>query len=193
MSQHYWTTRYLEGRTGWDMGQVSPPLRAYIDQLSRKDFRILIPGAGNSYEAEYLWHQGFGKVEVLDISLPPLENLRGRLPDFPAERLLHRDFFAHEGQYDRILEQTFFCALDPAQRPAYAAHMARLLAPGGKLAGLLFDFPLVIRPDGQPYGGSAEEYAGYFEPYFHIRTLARCYNSHPARAGRELFIVLERI
>jgi hypothetical protein len=44
--------------TGWDLGQVSPPLKAYIDQLTDKNLRILIPGCGNSYEAEYLLEKG---------------------------------------------------------------------------------------------------------------------------------------
>jgi len=51
----FWSSKYQEGQTGWDMGEVSPPIKAYIDQLTNKDLSILIPGAGNAYEAAYLF------------------------------------------------------------------------------------------------------------------------------------------
>ena len=54
LNSNYWQTRYLNAETGWDLGKVSPPLQAYIDQLSSQNLKILIPGAGNAYEAEYL-------------------------------------------------------------------------------------------------------------------------------------------
>ena len=54
--------------TGWDIGGPSTPLVKYFDQLADKQRKILIPGAGNAYEAEYLWAQGFSNVHVLDIA-----------------------------------------------------------------------------------------------------------------------------
>lgn len=29
LDQRFWDDRYQSGDTGWDMGQVSPPLKAY--------------------------------------------------------------------------------------------------------------------------------------------------------------------
>lgn len=172
------------------MGGVSPPLKAYADQLSSKDTRILIPGAGNAYEAEYLFSQGFDGVHVLDIAAPPLQNLQDRCAGFPQDQMIQGDFFAHRGQYDLILEQTFFCALDPDLRQAYAAKVHELLAPGGKLVGLLFDFPL--EQSVPPFGGSDQEYRNTFSGLFDIKVLERCYNSIKPRAGRELFIIFEK-
>jgi len=63
----YWSKRYEENQTGWDIGYPSTPIKTYVDQLENKDLKILIPGAGNAYEAEYLWQQGFKNVHVLDI------------------------------------------------------------------------------------------------------------------------------
>ena len=51
LNQEFWAKKYVSGETGWDMGMVSPPIKAYIDQLENKDLSILIPGAGNAYEA----------------------------------------------------------------------------------------------------------------------------------------------
>ena len=74
--EKFWTQRYENGSTGWNIGYASPPITAYFDQVPDKSARILIPGAGNAYEAEYLYQQGFENVFVLDIAQPPLDALK---------------------------------------------------------------------------------------------------------------------
>lgn len=186
--EKYWTDRYLTNQTQWDTGSITSPLKSYFDQLQDKDVKILIPGAGNGYEAEYLFHQNFRHVYLADISSIPLGNFKQRCPLFPDFQLIHADFFTLNMQFDLIIEQTFFCALHPSQRPDYARQMYHLLRPGGKLVGLLFDDPL--NSDHPPYGGNREEYLKYFLPYFTVKYFDPCYNSIPPRAGRELFISL---
>lgn len=188
--KNYWKQRYLEQRTTWDTGAVTPPLKAYFDQLTEKNSAILIPGAGNAYEAEYLFRQGFRDVTIIDIAKEPLENFQARVPDFPKEHLMLADFFEHSRQYDLIVEQTFFCALDPSLRMKYAETMHRLLKPGGKLAGLLFNRD--FNSGEPPFGGNAEEYRTYFEPYFQFLIFEDCYNSIGPRQGKELFIELQK-
>ncbi len=183
----YWNELYANNETRWDMQQVSPPLKAYISQLDNKQLRILIPGCGNSYEAEYLLQQGFTNLTVIDIAAAPVQRLQEKLKDYPSVKIIQGDFFTHEGTYDLILEQTFFCALDPSLRSAYVKKMHQLLAPGGKLAGVLFASQ--FEAAGPPFGGSREEYQTLFTPYFTLHTLNPCYNSYPKRAGNELFIV----
>lgn len=190
LDESYWENRYKNGETSWDLGNVSPPLKDYFDQLKDKNSRILVPGAGNGHEAAYLFQQGFNNVFILDISQAPLRNFEVRYPLFPKNHLLHENFFEHEGQYDLIIEQTFFCALDPSLRPAYAKKMYDLLATPGTLAGLLFDDLSLV--EGPPFGGSQAEYLSYFQPLFRIQSFEKAVNSIPPRAGRELFIVLTK-
>ncbi|MEM9837364.1 MAG: methyltransferase domain-containing protein [Bacteroidota bacterium] len=187
--QQYWQSRYEAQRTGWDIGYPSTPLKTYFDQLENKDLRILIPGAGNAYEAEYLWQQGFKQVSVIDIAPAPLTAFKARCPDFPEDQLHLGDFFTHQGSYDLIIEQTFFCSFHPAPetRKAYAKQMHQLLKPGGRLVGLWFEFPLTTEPDKRPYGGTRTEYLAYLRPFFRVHTFAPSYNSIPPRAGKELF------
>ena len=64
--QDFWSEKYQSGQTGWDLGEVSPPIKAYIDQLDNKEMSILIPGAGNAYEAAYLYEKGFKNITVLE-------------------------------------------------------------------------------------------------------------------------------
>ncbi len=186
----YWDERYREKRMGWDIGYASPPLAHYIDRITDKSKRILIPGAGNSYEAEYLWYRGFKNVTVLDWSKSALKNLKDRLPGFPEEQLRAEDFFTHRGSYDLILEQTFFSALPPGKRPAYVRKMAELLAAEGVLAGVLFSIPLF--EDHPPFGGSEAEYRALFAPHLELIKMEPCYNSIPERAGNELFFIARK-
>jgi hypothetical protein len=186
----YWESKYSTQATGWDIGYASTPLITYFDQLSNRELKILIPGGGNCYEAEYLIEQGFKNIFVIDIAEQPLKNLKKRFPNFPDSHLIHDDFFNHHGKYDLIVEQTFFCALDPVLRKKYVEKTVDLLTEKGKLAGLLFDFELT--EEGPPFGGSLEEYLKLFPPYFKIKKLESCYNSIQPRTGRELFFIFEK-
>jgi SAM-dependent methyltransferase len=186
----YWENKYIENKTGWDIGYISTPIKQYINQLKDKNQSILIPGAGNGHEVEYLYHHGFKNVTVIDIAETPLKNLAEKIPDFPTENLINEDFFNHNKTYDLIIEQTFFCALDPKMRIDYASKMNSLLNKGGKLIGLLFDFELTN--EGPPFGGSKEEYLGLFSDTFNIKVLEKCNNSIKPRFGREFFFIFEK-
>ena len=191
LDSEYWENKYQNDKTGWNIGYPSTPIKEYIDQLKNKDIKILIPGAGNAYEAEYLHKKGFTNVWVIDLAKSPLENLKKRVPNFPQEHLLQGDFFKTASQYDLIIEQTFFCALDPLLRDSYVSKMATLLKPKGKLVGLLFDFELTA--DGPPFGGSVDEYKKRFSKHFKIKVFESAFNSIKPRKGRELFAIFEKI
>lgn len=184
----YWSNRYDTGTSFWDLGEVSPPLKNYIDQLTDKNTRILIPGCGNTYEADYLLKQGFTDVTVIDIAPVLVKRLKEKYKNNPPIKIILGDFFEHEAEYDLILEQTFFCAIDPALRKNYAAKMPQLLAPNGKLAGLLFNRG--FEEQGPPFGGSPGEYQALFAKGFTFKTFEPCYNSFIKRKDSELFINL---
>ena len=187
LTASYWSSRYRKHTTGWDIGFASTPLVAYFLQLQNKDLKILIPGAGNAYEAEWLWNRGFKNVFVLDYAQAPLANIKKRCPDFPESQLICADFFEHEGQYDLIVEQTFFCALNPDLRTDYVAKMQTLLSTEGKITGLMFDAKL--NTDHPPFGGSKSEYQNLFKNWKNC-TFESSYNSIVPREGKELFVQL---
>jgi len=190
LDRHFWDNKYKNRETGWDVGYVSTPIKTYIDQLNSQNVKILVPGAGNGYEAAYLISKGFNNTHILDISSEAISRFKKRCPSMPDDRIHCTNFFDHEGDYDIIIEQTFFCALTPDLRPDYVQKMAELLRQNnGKLVGLLFDFPLT--EEGPPFGGSLEAYKSLFSPYFDIRVMERCRNSIAPRDGHELFINLE--
>lgn len=188
LSPEYWNKTYETNRIGWDIGYVSTPLKDYFDQLRDKSIRILIPGAGNAYEAEYLWKQGFENVFVLDFSQAAIQSFLTRVPDFPKSNILIEDFFQHKEKYDLVVEQAFLTSILPSQRKQYAAKTAELLKQGGKFMGLVFNH--VFNFEGPPYGGTAEEYQQLFSPYYHFKVFETAHNSIKPRKDRELFFVL---
>lgn len=191
LDQGYWDQRWQKGETGWDIGEASPALMEYAAQLPDKSQRILIPGCGNAYEAEALALMGFSNIHLLDISPTLTQQLRQRLAPYAEIIQVHcEDFFQHRGYYDLILEQTFFCALDPTLREAYVRHCHALLKPGGRLAGLLFNCR--FEQEGPPFGGCEAEYRRLFEGLFSIITMELCAHSIEPRKGRELFFVVEK-
>ena len=190
LNKEYWEERYEKGETGWNVGKITTPLKEYIDQLKDKNIKILIPGAGNGYELEYLIEKGFKNSSVVEYATTPLENIKKRIPELDKSQIINADFFELEGQYDLIIEQTFFCALNPDLRQAYVQKMKALLNPNGKIAGLLFQFPLTC--EGPPFGGSVEEYVSLFKNDFNIVTMETAHNSIAPRANKELFVIFER-
>ena len=190
LNKDYWEERYQKKETGWDVGEITAPIKTYIDQLKDKTIRILIPGAGHSYEFEYLMQNGFDNTFVVDFAKTPLDNIKKRIPGTRTDQLICADFFELEGTYDLIIEQTFFCALDPKLREKYVHKMKSLLSQKGKITGLLFQFPLT--EEGPPFGGSIAEYKTLFGPDFILKKLETAYNSIKPRKENELFFIFEK-
>ncbi len=189
LNSAYWNHRYEQQDTGWDIGYVSTPLKMYIDQLTNKSTSILIPGCGNSYEAGYLLQQGFTNITLVDIAPLPAQKIIGQFGTYIGQQLtvIAGDFFHLQGQYDLVLEQTFFSALPPSMRNAYVKQMHAVLKPGGKLAGVLFNREF---DGGPPFGAQIPTYEALLHSqHFTIQTLAPCYNSIEPRAGTEAFLI----
>lgn len=190
LDQKFWAERYKSGQTGWDIGGVSTPLKEYIDQLENKEIKILIPGCGNAYEADYLFEKGFKNVYIIDIAREPIDLFLTAHQDFPKDQVINADFFELEDEFDLVLEQTFFCALDPVLRLEYVKKMYSILRSKGKLVGVLFNVPL--NQDHPPFGGSKEEYQSLFKSHFKKISIHECYNSIKPRMDREVFIKIEK-
>lgn len=192
MNKQYWSHRYIQNTTAWDLGKVSPPIKAFVDKLNNKQLNILIPGSGNGYEAEYLFLNGYINTTVVDLAKEPLQNIKKRIANFPEKQLIEADFFnlSMNQKFDLIIEQTFFCAINPKLREEYVKMCYSLLNKGGKIVGLLFyDIPLKEDP---PYGGGKSEYLKLFEPFFDILIFEKCRNSHFSRMGKEYWIELTK-
>lgn len=185
LDQDFWNSRWENGETGWDIGTASSAISEYFLKVKNKDLKILIPGCGNAHEAELLLEEGFRNITLLDIAPKACELISQKFSHHEVE-VICEDFFEHQGKYDVIVEQTFFCALDVNLRAKYVEKMHSLLNEDGKIIGVLFNknfgnpFP--------PFGGNTEEYRKLFEEKFEIKTLENCYNSIKPRQNTEVFI-----
>ncbi len=187
----YWDDRYKNQQTGWDIGYPSTPIVTFFNGIANKEASILIPGGGNAHEAQYLYEQGFKNVYLLDWAAGALRNFKTRMPDFPDFQLIQEDFFKFKSiQFDYIIEQTFFCAIDPALREDYIRHTHELLKNNGHLVGLLF--AKEFEKEGPPFGGLKTQYEPMFSRHYNIKIMEDCYNSIEPRAGSELFILMEK-
>ncbi|MEO5501188.1 MAG: methyltransferase domain-containing protein [Ginsengibacter sp.] len=188
-SSSYWDERYQEDNTPWDMKAPSPPLKNYIDSIENKNAAILIPGCGNAYEAGYLLEKGFTNVTVIDLASTVTAVIKKKYHD-TSLKVITGNFFELEDSYDYILEQTFFCAIDPSLRKAYVAKCYELLKPGGKIAGVFFNKKMVdVEP---PYVATTEEYIELFQKKFNINKLEPCTTSVQPRMGTELYFEFEK-
>ena len=185
----FWNERWRKGQTGWDVGHASPSITAYMSQYANKHAAILIPGCGNAYEAAWFVDHGFTNITLLDIAPYAVEQIKKKFAGNKQVEVICGDFFEHDGQYDLMIEQTFFCAIPPERRRDYVAKAASLLRSDGRIIGVLFDRSFEMGP---PFGGSVSEYKSLFSPSFFIKKMEACYNSILPRSGSELFINLVR-
>lgn len=190
LDQTYWNERYLASDHPWDIGYPAPALREYLKQKIPISAKILIPGAGHAHEAQWAFEHGYTNVYVCDFAQQALDNFSKRVPDFPKAQLLHKNFFELDGYFDLILEQTFFCALDPDLRVEYVHKTHELLKANGRLAGLLFNH--IFPKDGPPYGGLVSQYIPLFSSNFQFIQMKPAKNSIAPRLGNEVFFELQR-
>ena len=189
LSAKYWEQRYVDKNTGWDVGDVVPQWKAFFKDFraSDKGKRILVPGAGLGHEVEYLHRTGFQDVHILDWSSSAIESFQQRLPTFPSTHCHVGDFFEHSGQYDMIVEQTFFCAIDFKLRDQYVLAVDNLLAEEGQWAAMLFN--MRFDGEGPPFGGSIDEYIDLFRGVFKELVIDENPISIDPRKGREVFMI----
>ncbi len=192
LNEDYWNNRYKNNDAAWDMGKVSPPLKEYFDQLTDKNISILIPGCGNAYEADYLLQNGFKNITLIDISPLPVDKLKDQFAAFLNKEIniICGDFFTLDQTFDLIVEQTFFCAIDPFLRKNYVEKIDELLKVNGKLVGLFFNRTF---EGGPPFSSSKHEYQLLFKDKFKIKIMDECYNSIGPRRSSELFVMLQKL
>jgi SAM-dependent methyltransferase len=133
-----WEQRYQDNETGWDRGEASSSLHAWLEHGELEPCRILVPGCGRGHEAVELAKRGFA-VTAIDIAPSACSYLEQELKQAGVQgEVICGDLFAFNppSPVDAVYEQTCLCAIDPEQRAAYEMQLHRWLKPGGKLCAL---------------------------------------------------------
>jgi SAM-dependent methyltransferase len=181
-----WEAHYQEGDMPWEKGAPSPGL---IDFLQREPVhgRVLVPGCGTGHDVRAL---AAAADEVVGIDIAPSAiRLSRAQPAVGAERYELADLFrlpASLRGFDWVWEHTCFCAIDPAQRPAYVEAVADALRPQGQLLAIFYLDPGHDHPDeGPPFGVSVAELDQLFGPRFDLVREWLPEHAYPGREGRE--------
>jgi len=191
---NFWNGRYLDKNTGWDLGQVSPPVVHLVESGSLAPYSsILIPGAGRGWEALYFARLGF---DVTCVDFAPEAVVEGKaLAKEHGVRVtyLEEDLFRlspeTHGRFDYLFEQTCFCAIDPDRREDYVKMAARMVRPGGELLGLFY---VHGREGGPPWTTTSEEVRELFRANFDFIEFAITPHSVESRKGEEILARLRR-
>jgi methyl halide transferase len=192
--QEDWQRHYDANDLGWDLGQVAPPFVKLWQEKKLPLGKVLIPGCGRGHEVIFLAENGF-EVTGIDYSEGAVTYLKDALQKKNLQgQILHQDFFSlddsHAGVYDWVLEQTFFCAISPKHRRDYVMNVARLLKPGGILAGLFYH---TDKQGGPPYNTTREDIEKYFSDNFEILELEKTSLSAEQRKNKEWLGILKKI
>lgn len=185
-SREDWQGHYESNDLGWDLGQVAPPFVKLWQEKKLPVGKVLVPGCGRGHEVVFLAENGF-EVTAIDFSKGAVTYLEKALQERGLSgRVLHQDFFglddSHDGIYDLVLEQTFFCAIAPRQRRDYVLNVARMLRPGGMLVGLFYNKD---KEGGPPYNTTREDIETHFSGKFKIQQLDKTPLSAEQRKDKE--------
>ncbi|EPS37478.1 hypothetical protein H072_8833 [Dactylellina haptotyla CBS 200.50] len=192
--QALWKALWDDGTyTPWDRGSSSPSL---VDLLQdhpellqtptpSSQLTALVPGCGRGYDVLLFASHGLNAFG-LELSPSAVVEARKNAEKNPAPAGTHTfvtgDFFTKDWQgkedgipagFDIVYDYTFLCALDPSQglRPKWAARMAELVKPGGKL--ICLEFPLYKGFDlpGPPWPLRSEIYQELLENVGFVREM----------------------
>ena len=136
-----WQRHYDENDLGWDLGQVAPPFMNLLESNIIIPGKTVVPGCGRGHEVVYLAENGFD-VTAVDYSIGAVNYLRQVIKKQKLDsKILHSNFFdlnsTHDGVYDLLIEQAFFCAISPLRRKEYINKCYNILKNKGHFIGIM--------------------------------------------------------
>ncbi|XVF54991.1 hypothetical protein PTKIN_Ptkin06aG0000700 [Pterospermum kingtungense] len=161
-----WEESWKQGVTPWDLGRPTPVILHLHHSGSLPMGRVLVPGCGTGYDVVAMACPG-RSVVGLDISekaIKKAKQMSCSLANADYFTFLTADFFSWHPTdlFDLIFDYTFFCAIEPDMRSAWAQQIQNLLKPDGELITLMF--PMDDHTGGPPYRVSIADYEEVLHP-----------------------------
>ncbi|XP_021774752.1 probable thiol methyltransferase 2 isoform X1 [Chenopodium quinoa] len=125
-------------------------------------------------------------LDISEVAVEKARELASSSPNANYISFLQADFFNWEPTelFDLIFDYTFFCAIVPNMRPAWATRMGDLLKPDGELITLMF--PIDDHEGGPPYKTSVTDYEEVLHPLgFQAMSIVENELAVDPRKGRE--------
>nr|XP_017223639.1 PREDICTED: probable thiol methyltransferase 2 isoform X3 [Daucus carota subsp. sativus] len=161
-----WEKSWREGVTPWDLGQPTPVLLHLLETASLPKGRVLVPGCGSGHDVIAIAsadHYVVG-LDISDCAIKKATELSSSSSNADYHKFLQRDFFTWQPTelFDVIFDYTFFCAIEPDLRYAWASRIQKFLKPDGVLITLMF--PISDHIGGPPYKVSVADYEEVLHP-----------------------------
>jgi SAM-dependent methyltransferase len=189
----FWSTRYQDKSTPWDLHEPSPALVWALQKFKLPKLRVAVLGCGRGHDAFHFASQGH-KTTGFDFSpsaLAEAEKLYGQNENLKWVQQdvfnLNADYFE---QFDLVFDHTLFCAVDPDKRQSLVKIWERLLTEQGQILGVFFTMPKL---DGPPYGSTEGEIGHRLSAYFRTDFWMRSRVSAPSRMGKELIVLATKV
>jgi len=188
MQPDFWRERWQQNQIGFHQGEINLHLQQFWPALGvAPGSRVFVPLCGKSGDMLWLRAQGYEVVGVEFTSLAVqaffAENdlqittsTQGRFSVYEADgiRIYCGDFFDLTADdlagVSAVYDRASLIALPPQMRPAYAAHMLRLLAPGTKTLLVAFDYPQ-HEMQGPPFSVGEQEVQALYAKQCEVRRL----------------------
>lgn len=183
----FWDERFSRDHTPWDAHGVPAAFRQFCE-AQPAPLSTLIPGCGNAYEAGWLAGRGW-PVTAIDFAPSAVASAQAVLgPHAGVVELADFFRFVPRRPVQWIYERAFLCAMPRRLWADYAEQVARLLSPGGLLAGFfVVAAGQEASPTGPPFEITAAELETLLSPA--LERLADVpiadVDSLPVFAGRE--------
>ncbi|CDZ96647.1 TPMT family [Phaffia rhodozyma] len=171
---HPWEYLWTRSITPWDRGAANPYLLDFIEKPPNgidlpRGGKALIAGCGRGYDVALFRDAGF-QAWGIDISETAVQAARKWISSAPYDATssggtaeFHAvDFFEFpipDGGFEIAWDLTFFCALHPSQREAWAKRYTTLLSSNPRALLVTLCFPIDgNRLGGPPWSVSVEAY-----------------------------------
>ncbi|KAJ1703755.1 hypothetical protein LUZ63_003534 [Rhynchospora breviuscula] len=161
-----WEKSWEEGITPWDLGMPTPVVVHLVQTQVIPKGRVLVPGCGTGHDVVAL--AGPERYVVgLDISgtaIKKAKELSASSPNREYFSFLAEDFFNWNPSepFDLIFDYTFFCALEPVLRSAWAKKISEILKPEGELITLIY--VITDQKEGPPFNNNVSDYEEVLSP-----------------------------
>lgn len=194
----HWQDRYVAGDLPWDSGEADPHLTDHVAQYDRIA-RALDVGCGTGTNTIWLAAQGIAAAGV-DIAPRAIEMARNKAAEVGVANVawhvadLSQTSPVNGGAFDLVFDRGCFHTLDAAQRKAYIANLAAVLAGDGHYLLLAGNADEVRGPDAVagPPQVTVSDLAAAIEPRFEIIDLRRVWFQHGDRPTHMAWRVLSR-
>lgn len=188
-----WERHYETNDLRWDLGGVAPPFERLWKERKISPCKAIIPGCGRGHEAIFLAERGF-QITAVDYTQGAIDSLEKALTkkNLTVE-VLRQDFFElgsyYNDKFDLMLENTFFCAINPSMRQKYVLTAGRILKSGAFFVGLFYE---TDKEGGPPFNTRKRDIEEYFSERFMIETLNKTPHSADQRQGKEWLAVFKK-